>query len=113
MTTPIPEEPTKTAIIIPFPIKKNDSVKREIPQINSKIDPQTRLVNALAKLQEALAMQKAAVANFRENLGTLKETVQGLGSSLQSYNDKLDNLKSGVETIGDHSRKTVEILKDF
>ena len=113
MTTPIHNVPTTTAIIIPFPVRAKKAPDPVVTQAPSEIDPQTRLVNALSKLQEALAMQKTAVADFRDKLGTLRDTVQGLGSSLQSYDSKLGDLKTGVEKIGEHSNKTIEILKDY
>ena len=113
MATTLPEETARTAIIIPFPTraKKVEPVVEVVT--SSEIDPQTRLINALAKLNAALALQKRAVVDFRGSLGTLRETVQGLHGSLVNYDSKLSNIRTGIEKIGAESRKTVEVLKDY
>jgi ABC-type transporter Mla subunit MlaD len=99
-----------SATIIPFPVRKAPPVPAVIP---GQIDPQTRLVTALANLNKALAEQKEAVANFRETLGTLAGTVQGIKGSLTTFQDSLSRVQSGVSSIKDEANKTIDILKDY
>jgi uncharacterized coiled-coil protein SlyX len=98
-----------SAVIIPFPVRKAPT---KAVAVTGEIDPQTRLVNALANLNRALAEQKKAVAAFRENMGTLAATVQGLQGSLTTYQEKLGEVRGKIDDIKTTSLKTIEILKD-
>ncbi len=55
-----------------------------------------RLQQALAALEAALDEQRLAVADWRAALGELHESMQGLGSSLQTYRTNLDGLAIDV-----------------
>jgi hypothetical protein len=108
--SPTTTDERPSAIIIPFPVRKPPVTA---VAVTNEIDPHTRLVNALASLNKALADQKAAVANFRETLGTLAVTVQGMKGSLVTFQDSLTKVQSGVTTINESATKTVDILKDY
>jgi ABC-type transporter Mla subunit MlaD len=51
--------------------------------------PEDRLRLALRRLEAALAEQAEAVAEFRSNLGALKEATSGLATQVNRYNDTL------------------------
>jgi len=68
-----------TATIIPFPASR--------PADTGAGDD--RLRRALAALDAALTAQRAAVADWRQSLAQLGETMQGLGASLHRYRGNL------------------------
>jgi chromosome segregation ATPase len=84
-----------SATIIPFP---------RSPQ-GTPTDPQERLRQALAGLEAALTIQREAVADWRYALGNLRDSVRGLGSSLQSYNEQLCRLGERVNALNAESKE--------
>jgi hypothetical protein len=76
-----------SAIIIPFPGPR------------AAEDPQARLTRALANLEAALAVQRAAVAGWRAELRRLDSATAGLGRSLVAYQASLARLGVGVERL--------------
>ena len=82
-----------SATIIPFPRSSQAT----------PIDPQERLRRALAGLDEALTIQREAVADWRYALGNLRDSVRGLGSSLQTYNAQLCRLAERVNALNAES----------
>ncbi len=58
--------------------------------------PPDRLQQALVALEAALDEQRLAVADWRAALGELQDSMQGLGSSLQTYRTNLDGLAIDV-----------------
>ena len=105
---------TQTAVIIPFPVRhKSPAPAPQAVVVVDENDPQARLAAALAKLNEALNAQKKAVADWRDSLGSLKGSVQGLHGSLSTYNEKLGELGAGVQKIGDDSRATIARMDEI
>jgi len=64
-----------------------------------------RLREALAQLDAALDEQRAAVAEFRENLGELGSAVLGLEDSLRKYACQLTTTQSDVLAAHEAARK--------
>jgi hypothetical protein len=85
-----------TAEIIPFPVR----AKPAEPQ-PTDARPGDRLARALVSLNAALAEQKAALAAWREALGTLQASTSGLGQSLQRYQVSLGTLAGNVNALRD------------
>lgn len=57
---------------------------------------QDRLRLALRRLEDALAGQRAAMRDFRNNLGELRQATAGLQASLTDYQAKLDGTATGL-----------------
>ena len=95
MTTPNISEsltvqpPSRTAAIIPFPTRPKPAAP----------EPRQRLALALESLNAALADQKSAIAAWRDVLGELKATTEGLDDSLQRYRANLRSLGHSVSTL--------------
>ena len=84
-------EPTPaTATIIPFPAREPPATPDE---------GQERLRRALARLDEAVAGQREAVAAWRGALADLSRVVSGLGDSLHRYRGNLDTLGTRVARL--------------
>lgn len=67
--------------------------------------PEDRLRLALRRLEAALAEQAEAVAEFRNNLGALKEATSGLAVQVHRYNDTLDRTASKVQYAQQAARR--------
>jgi hypothetical protein len=67
-------------------------------------NPQERLTRALAALEDALAQQRSAIAEWRQSMGVLRGSVQGLGQSLGSYRAKLGQLALQVDGVNRQAR---------
>lgn len=79
-----------SAEIIPFPAPK--------PTEPSAAGPE-RLRRALAALEEAVAGQRAAVAEWRRSLAQLGDTMGGLRGSLTHYRGSLNRLEQQVGVL--------------
>lgn len=79
-----------TAEIIPFPARK---------PATADTDGQERLRLALAALEEAVAGQRAAVAEWRRSLAQLGDTMGGLRGSLLHYRGSLNRLEEQVGAL--------------
>jgi len=79
----------RSATIIPFPTRPGSTAS----------DPRERLALALQSLNTALADQRSAIATWRDVLGELKATTEGLDDSLQRYRANLRNLGHSVSTL--------------
>ncbi len=80
---------TRTAVLIPFPARPKPAAP----------DPRERLTLALASLNTALSDQRSAVAGWRDVLGELKATTEGLDDSLQRYRANLRALGHSVSSL--------------
>jgi hypothetical protein len=89
---------SRTASIIPFPARPKPA----------ELAPQERLVRALASLNAALADQRAAVTAWREVLGELKTSTNGLQNSLKDYRTNLQTLGNSVSALGAKARALEE-----
>jgi hypothetical protein len=58
-----------------------------------------RLSRALVNLNDALTVQRAAIAAWKSSLGELSMATGRLGASLRSYNDSLGQLDERVATL--------------
>jgi hypothetical protein len=89
----------RTAVIIPFPVrpKPADCASEERA-------PEERLARALASLNQALAEQLVAIATWRDALGQLKGTANGLRGSLLTYQANLQTLGDSVSAV--HEKAT-------
>jgi len=90
-----------SATIIPFP-------RYQAPSPVADTAPeacQQRLARALATLDEALAEQRSAVADWRDTLSALRAAVHGLGHSLDTYHTQLGRLASDVEGVNRMARQ--------
>lgn len=88
-------EPTsRTATIIPFPTRAKPAAPT----------PQERLARALVTLNDALAEQRVAVTAWRDVLGELKTTTNGLHDSLQRYRANLRTLGNSVTSLQSKTR---------
>ncbi len=74
-------------------------------------DPQQRLQRALAALDRAVADQRIAVAKWRDSLGQLRGSVQGLGQSLGRYNERLSFVAEEMRGLHREARR-LEALAD-
>jgi hypothetical protein len=64
-----------------------------------------RLMLALAALETALAGQRQAVARWRSSVDELRGSVAGLGSSMQSYRERLGDRGTRVSTLNGEARR--------
>ena len=78
-----------TAQIIPFPTRASAGADAG----------QLRLQRALRSLDEALTAQRAAIAEWRHSLDTLRTTMGGLGDSVRRYHDRLGELDTQVSGL--------------
>jgi hypothetical protein len=88
-----------SATIIAFP-----RVKAAAPA-PAAADPQARLQRALASLEQALEEQRIAVAAWRDSLGQLRGSVQGLGASLGTYQTRLGSLADDIDGLNREARR--------
>jgi len=86
-----------SAEILPFP----QTARAQAPAPS----PEERLRDALAQLDAALDDQRAAVAEFRSNLGELGGAVAGLETSLRRYACQLTTTQSDVLAAQESARK--------
>jgi hypothetical protein len=105
------DETLPTARIIPFPVRAQpaeiqpaetqpaDSLAADRATANRLAGE--RLARALESLNAAMAEQKAALAKWREALGTLQTSTSGLGESLQRYQANLGTLGGNVDALRD------------
>jgi ABC-type transporter Mla subunit MlaD len=80
-----------SAEIIPFPAAK--------PAEESGANGEARLRRALVALDEAVANQRAAVAEWRRSLAQLGDTMGGLRGSLTHYRGSLNRLEQQVGAL--------------
>ncbi len=83
------EAAVRTASIIPFPARPKPAEPA----------PAQRLARALESLNAALADQRSAIATWRDVLGELKATTEGLDDSLQRYRGNLRTLGTSLSTL--------------
>ena len=83
----MPTDPT--ADIIPFPVAA-------VPD---------RLTRALTRLEDALALQQEAVANWRLRLELLRGSVSRLENSLHCYENDLDSLQDALVLLRRESER--------
>jgi hypothetical protein len=88
-----------SATIIAFPRLK------QAPPEATAAAAQDRLQRALTALEQALSEQRSAVALWRDSLGELRGSVQGLGASLGTYQDRLGVLAEGVNALNREARR--------
>ena len=77
-----------TAEIIRFPVRT--VAPPAPPAANEQVS------RAMARLESALADQRAALAKWRESMDQLRKTTAGLGLSLQRYQRSLGKLSDDV-----------------
>ncbi len=75
------------------------------PLASPGTDGQQRLQLALQALEEALAGQRAAIADWRNALATLGTVMSGLGDSVQRYRGSLDSLGERVAALHGQARQ--------
>jgi len=75
------------------------------PLASPGTDGHQRLQRALHALDEALAAQRAAIADWRNALGTLGTVMSGLGDSVHRYRGSLDSLAERVATLNGQARE--------
>ena len=80
--------------VIPFPAERARRPARG----------EDRLVAALASLEAALAVQRAAMAGFRESLGALSAAVGTLETGMTGYADRLATLRREVDGVNGTAR---------
>ncbi len=85
-----------TADIVRFPHQ---------PVASPGTDGHQRLRLALQALEEALAGQRAAIADWRNALGSLRTVMSGLGDSVHRYRDSLDSLAERVAALNGQARQ--------
>jgi len=85
-----------TADIVRFPRQ---------PVASPGTDGRQRLQLALQALEEALAGQRAAIADWRNALATLGTVMSGLGDSVQRYRGSLDSLGERVAALDGQARQ--------
>ncbi len=92
----VAETKIHSADVIPFPHRT--AAEKVIPTkaAGPDVTPDVRLARALESLQEALVQHRAATARWREVLGELKTTVNGLHGSLLRYQTNLKTLNTSV-----------------
>jgi hypothetical protein len=90
----------RSATIIEFPRMQTAAPPRAVAP-----EPRDRLQQALAALELALAEQRHAVARWRDSLGELRGSVQGLGDSLGTYQHRLGALAEGVDGLNREARR--------
>lgn len=83
--------------VIPFPVAR---VRRPAAEATG----QERLAAALASLEAALAVQRAAMAGFRDSLGALSAAVGTLEAGVSGYADRLATLKREVDGVNGTAR---------
>ncbi|MDQ2803517.1 MAG: hypothetical protein M3Y41_12875 [Pseudomonadota bacterium] len=66
---------------------------------STALDGRARLEQALARLQDALALQAAAVTAWQDALRNLHGRISGLGASMARYDASLHPLGSGVAAL--------------
>ncbi len=104
-----------TAEIIQFPTRQVAAVSADLPApadvcpsssngalataVADPAAPEARLNRALIGLNEALVVQRAAVAAWRASLGDLTEVTGRLGASLRGYHDNLGGLDARVANL--------------
>lgn len=93
LSDPTPNPGRGSAEVIPFPASA--------PQA------QVRLERALTRLQDALAIQAAAVAEWRGALSNLDAACNNLDRSFVRARTELDSLGSKVAGLRDQSRALV------
>jgi hypothetical protein len=84
------DEPTTGATILPFPA-------RPLPA-------SLRLERALGGLEEALAEQRAALADFHAALGELRGAASSLQGALTGYHAELGTLAGKIDGLGTEAR---------
>jgi len=87
-----------SATIIAFP-------RAKAAPVAAAPDPQLRLQRALAALEQALAEQRSAVAQWQQSLGALRGSVRGLGASLTQYRDRLGGVAEGVQAVHQDAKR--------
>lgn len=88
--------PSATIIAFPRPKLAPEGATPAAPE---------RLQRALAALELALAEQRSAVAKWRQSLGELHGSVQGLGEAFGAYHDRLGALATGVDGLNREARR--------
>jgi hypothetical protein len=94
-----PQPAAGGAIILPFPAR---AASRRSPPVRPDED---RLTRALASLDAALTEQRQAVAAWRDSLHALRQTTEGLGSSLRRYDGVLGTLNDRVAGLNTQARQ--------
>lgn len=92
---------SSTAEIIQFPSPPNAPMAAT-PLAPAKPEPtpaEARLARALAGLNDALTVQRAAVAAWKASLAELSPATGRLGASLRGYHDSLGQLDSRVTAL--------------
>jgi hypothetical protein len=88
-----------SADIIPFPTRAAAVPDAAVPDAVTDTAGQERLRQALASLEEALAGQRLAVAEWRRSLAQLGDTMGGLRGSLVHYRGSLNRLEQQVGAL--------------
>lgn len=70
--------------------------------------PEDRLRLALRRLDEALEQQRQVLAEWRASMKDLAGSVDGLKSSLETYQGSLADLAVDVNRLGDEARALEE-----
>ena len=91
-----------SADIIPFPARP---VPAGSAGARAPAADDGRLGRALAKLDLALAEQRAAVAAWQDGLVTLGGSLAGLDGSLRRYGNRLAGLRAHTETVHAQARQ--------
>ena len=90
-----------TAEIIPFPSRAPVAAAEPVVEDSA----QERLRQALASLNAAIEEQRAAVADWREMLGSLRTATGSLDAGVRGYRDTLDRLGAGIKELNGQARE--------
>ncbi len=100
---PDPTAAPRSAEIIAFrplvPAGKPDAAEAIALAEASAEDPQLRLQRAMVALDDALARQKIAVAEWRNSMSQLGSRVDGLGGALHGLQSSLGGLQTQVTQL--------------
>jgi hypothetical protein len=77
-----------------------DGIPPEAVVAGPQRSPQDLLALALCRLDEALAQQRAAVAEWRDSLRTLAGVVGRVEGNLDAYREGLADLALGTDRLG-------------
>jgi len=88
-----PTAPSRGADILPFPTQSKPEA------------PEERLRRALITLDRAVAAQRAAVTDWQAAIGSLRQSMDGLGASVNTYHGTLGALSGKVVGLGEAARQ--------
>src|ERR1700722_4740679 len=88
-----------TAEIIMFPTRVPAAAAPLAPASGESTDGQARLSRALVGLNDAITMQRAAIAEWKSSLGELRAATGRPGTRPRGYHDSLGQLNARVSRL--------------